>query len=432
MNFCQLRWCLLLAAWMACASISSPAYSVLTHEAIVDLAWDDSIRPLLLARYPKTTEAELQRAHAYAYGGCAIQDMGYYPFGTAFFSDLTHYVRSGDFVSALFRNARNVNELAFAAGALSHYVGDSFGHSIAVNPSTALAFPKLGKKYGTVVTYEDDPHAHVRTEFGFDIDQIAKKRFPSHNYLEHVGLWVPQRQLEAAFFETYGIPLYALVGHERSAIRSYRSSVRGFIPFFARGEVVLHRHGFVGESATQDFVVYEREITRAEYRTHWANVHHGTGFRGYLSAFVILIVPKIGPAALLGIKIPSDETQQLYMQSVNTTLQHLRAHLVDLRTIPIEEFGLADRDLDTGAKVKPGGYALTDETYASLLEHVVSRPTMKIPLGLKEDVLTYYANPASPITTKRDPKKWEQLQQNLAKFKQMTAGSRVHVPHEEQ
>lgn len=415
---------------MLSTSLPGSAYSVLTHEAIVDLAWDDSIRPLLLARYPKTTEEQLNKAHAYAYGGCAIQDMGYYPFGTSFFSDLTHYVRSGDFVSALFRNAKNVNELAFAAGALSHYVGDSFGHSIAVNPSTALAFPKLAKKYGAEVTYENDPHAHVRTEFGFDIDQISKRRFPSHNYLEHVGLMVPRRQLEAAFFDTYGIPLYGLVGHERSAIRSYRSSVRSFIPFFARGEVVLHHRSFVPENSTEDFVVYERELSRADYQTHWSHVHHGPGFRGYLSAFLVLIVPKIGPAALLSIKIPSEQTQDLYMKSVNTTLQHLRNHFGELRTMPLEQFGLADRDLDTGAKVRPGGYSLTDQTYAALLEQVVTRPSMKIPLGLKQDVLSYYADPNAPITTKQDPKKWARVQQNLEKFRQMPASIRVRVPRE--
>ena len=123
-----------------CAS-QGVAYSVLTHEELVDLAWNDSIRPLLLDRFPGASDAQLREAHAFAYGGSAIQDMGYYPFGKQFFSDLTHYVRTGDFVARMLRDAKTINEYAFAIGALSHYLGDTLGHSEAINPATA----KIGR-----------------------------------------------------------------------------------------------------------------------------------------------------------------------------------------------------------------------------------------------------------------------------------------------
>src|SRR5947209_10102830 len=142
-------------------SQTSPAYSVLTHEQIVDLLWGDQIAPLLLRKYPGTSAEELRIAHAYAYGGCLIQDMGYYPFGNRFFSDLVHYVRSGDFVAALIADSRNVNEYAFALGALSHYAADIAGHP-AVNAAVAEEFPKLRKKYGKEVTYANDPKSHIR------------------------------------------------------------------------------------------------------------------------------------------------------------------------------------------------------------------------------------------------------------------------------
>jgi hypothetical protein len=77
---------------------NSLAYSVLTHEEIVDLLWADDIRPLLLKRFPNLSEEQIKEAHAYAYGGAVIQDLGYYPFGSTEFSSLVHYVRSGDFV----------------------------------------------------------------------------------------------------------------------------------------------------------------------------------------------------------------------------------------------------------------------------------------------------------------------------------------------
>src|ERR1700743_121964 len=95
-------------------------YSVLAHEAIIDAAWKDGIVPLLLSRFPYATPEELLEAHSYAYGGAIIQDLGYYPFGSKFFSDLTHYVRSGDFVLALLRDAQDLNEYAFALGAAAH------------------------------------------------------------------------------------------------------------------------------------------------------------------------------------------------------------------------------------------------------------------------------------------------------------------------
>ena len=175
-----------------CVPRHAAAYSLLTHEQIIDLTWQDSIVPLLLSHYPNLTPAELNRARAYAYGGCVIQDIGYYPFGDQFFSDLTHYVRTGDFVLALFRNAHNANELAFAAGALSHYVGDSYGHSEATNRAVALQFPKLAKRYGPSVNYAEGKHQHVQVEFAFDIDQIAKHHLAPLGYLRHIGIKVPR------------------------------------------------------------------------------------------------------------------------------------------------------------------------------------------------------------------------------------------------
>src|SRR5690349_13167155 len=102
-------------AFVAFAPMAA-SYSVLSHEQIVDLAWKDHLVPALMKRFPGTTPEQLKAAHAYAYGGCMIQDMGYYPFGNRRFSDLVHYVRSGDFVTALMREAQDVNEYAFALG----------------------------------------------------------------------------------------------------------------------------------------------------------------------------------------------------------------------------------------------------------------------------------------------------------------------------
>jgi hypothetical protein len=132
-------------------------------------------KPLLLKRFPASTADELTQAHAYAYGGSIIQDLGYYPFGSKFYSDLTHYVRSGDFILNLIRESQDLDEYAFALGALSHYAADDNGHRMAVNVSVPLLYPKLRLKFGNSITYADDPFSHTKTEFGFDVFQAAKR-----------------------------------------------------------------------------------------------------------------------------------------------------------------------------------------------------------------------------------------------------------------
>jgi len=141
------------------------AYSVLSHEATIDVTWDKLLEPLLKQRFPRASAEDLARARSFAYGGSVIQDLGYYPFGNKFFSNLVHYVRSGDFVEALLRDARDVDEFAFALGALAHYANDTSGHPEAINVTVPIVYPKLQQKYGDVVTYAQAPREHVIVEF---------------------------------------------------------------------------------------------------------------------------------------------------------------------------------------------------------------------------------------------------------------------------
>lgn len=400
------------------------AYSVLTHQQIIDLAWEPSIKPLLLARYPNTTPEQLRVAQSYAYGGCEIQDAGYYPFGNKLFSNLTHYVRTGDFVSSLIRNARNVNELAFALGALSHFVGDSVGHHDAVNPSTAIAFPKLALQYGHSITYDESPHGHVRTEFAFDIDQLTKQHFAPSAYLNHIGLRVSGDLLERAFYETYGIHLSEVLGNKRrkAAIGSYRDSVRSFLPSFAHAEVVLHQHAFPAEPDSEDVQKLHQRLQDADYNG-WQNTRKKSGIRTHLLAFVIIIVPKIGPISYLSIKVPTEETEAKYIASINKSLDLYNNLLDQLHQQPTETpeavLKLDNRDLDTGYIVQPGGYPLTDETYAKLLGMITAKSSEPCPSGLKRDILAYYSNPNSPIITKKKAKAWQRVQDELAVLRTM-------------
>jgi hypothetical protein len=416
---------MLLAAMLWAGPKEVAAYSVLTHQAIIDLSWNNVIRPLLLSRYPGTTEAALQEAHAYAYGGCAIQDAGYYPFSRQFFSDLTHYVRTGDFVEGLLRNARTVNEYAFALGALSHYVSDSVGHADAISPATAIEYPKLRKKYGSIVTYENAPRQYVATEFSFDVDQLSRRQIAPTSYQRRVGLLVPRRLLEQAFFETYGLTFTGVMGKTgRASIQSYRTSIQNFIPGFAQAEVVLHRSKF-SKGHPQSFETIRPYLRHAPYLPAWANAYRDPSIVQHLLAGVIWILPPIGVVRILKIRGPRPETEDLYYTSLKRTLTLYARRVDELRLLPAMPLGLPNRDLDTGNWTKPGTYGLTDRTYARLLQEITENQKTPVPPGLKRDILNYYAVPNAPITTKRDHDQWKRVQKDLALLREMPASAPV-------
>jgi hypothetical protein len=395
---------------------------VLTHQQIIDLTWEPAIIPILRERFPGITPDQLKRAHAYAYGGCAIQDLGYYPFGRQFFSDLTHYVRSGDFVRSLFRHANTPDEVAFAIGALSHYIGDSVGHSMAVNRSVPIYFPKLRAKYGTSVNYAEDKHAHVRAELAFDVNQVTKKHMAPSAYLRSVGLRVPRTQLAAAFDETYGLKTAHIIGLFRTALRTYRFGARTFLPAIAHAEGLLHRSSFPPETSGPEGQAYRTSVAGVARATGWDRYRRTRPSVGtYLLAGLIAIVPKLGPLTMLSIKGPNAETELLYIRSVNrsSAALALRARQLGMTAAGGEadqdDSGavVPDRDLDTGERVKPGGYPLTDRTYAKLLAEVTQVPSRPIPAALKRDILAYYADPSAPIATKQDEKNWAAVQHQL-------------------
>jgi hypothetical protein len=431
MNKMTIRGILALLLITALGARTAGAYSVLTHEQIIDLAWKGSIRPLLLVRYPNATDAQLKEAHAYAYGGCAIQDSGYYPFGHPLLSELTHYVRTGDFVANLIKDSRNVDELAFALGALSHYVGDSIGHHDAVNPSTAIEFPNLKAKYGAVVTYDEDPHAHVRTEFAFDIDQLSKKRIAPSAYWKHEGLKVPIPLLERAFYETYGLRLRSMVINESAAFGTYRWSVRTFLPYLAYGEVVLHRKDFPADTSGPQFDLYVARLSQADFNNGWEQYRKKAGIRTHLIAVMIKITPKIWVLSDLAIRGPQASTEEKYVESVNRTVTRYDDLLALLTKHPTASprltLNLENLDLDTGAMAIPGTYRLMDNAYANLLGRIVAVKD-PIPARLKQDVEDYYSNPNAPISTKKHKRAWRRVQQRLTILESMPVIPERDVP----
>ena len=273
------------------SSSMSYGYTVLTHEAIIDSVWDASLQKLLLKRFPDATPEELEQAHAYAYGGCIIQDMGYYPFSSRFFSDLTHYVRSGDFITALIRESQDLNEYAFALGALEHYAADTEGHRIATNRAVPMLYPELRRKYGNDVTYWDNPVAHIRTEFGFDVLQVASGRYAPDRYRNFIGFQVSRDVLERAFQDTYGIEMKDVFGNVTLALGSYRYAVRSIIPGMTRVAWSLKQDQLKKEipGITRKKFLYN--LSRSSYEKEWGKEYHKPGFGTRILAFLFRILP---------------------------------------------------------------------------------------------------------------------------------------------
>ena len=296
---------LLLALSIPCGHAS--AYSVLTHEEIVDLAWITEIRPLLVQRFPGLSDDQLKQAHAYAYGGSVIQDLGYYPFGSRDFSDLVHYVRSGDFVLELLLQSQDANEYAFALGALSHYVADIDGHP-AVNEAVALRYPKLRAKYGNSVRYAQDKTAHLKTEFGFDTLQVAKNRYAPEQYHDFIGFQVSEPLIERAFPVVYGVALKDVLTHEDLAIGSYRFSVSRLIPRMTQVALAMHKKDLIRESpdfARQKFLY---RLSRSDYEREWGKTYARPGLGTRILSALLQLVPKIGPFKGLGFNNPTPKT----------------------------------------------------------------------------------------------------------------------------
>jgi len=388
-------------------------YSILTHEEIVDLLWADQIKPLLMQKYPNATEDDLRKAHAFAYGGCLIQDMGYYPFGNKLFSDMVHYVRSGDFVDALLAESTDINEYAFSLGAMAHYVADIVGHPV-VNAAVAREFPKLGAKYGPVVTYAEDSKAHIRTEFGFDVVQVAKQRYTSDSYHDFIGFQVAKPVLERAFLKTYGIKLSDVFGNLDLSIGSFRWSVSRAIPEMTRVALLTKKDEMVKENPSFAKKKFLYNLKRSEYEKEWGKKYQKPGFGARIMAVIFKIIPKVGPFRAIAFKMPNPDTETLYLKSVNTTVEDYR---VDLRELKTGQLQLANMDFDTGKPTTPGEYRLTDETYAKLLDKLTKTKFADLKPDIQQNILAFYQNSSAPNFTKKKRDKWNKVQQELDQLK---------------
>lgn len=412
----------LLSCLLACPPMCA-GYSVLTHEEIIDLLWDQQIKPLLLARFPNATPEDLKTAHAYAYGGSVIQDIGYYPFGNHVFSDLTHYVRTGDFVQALIDDSQDLNEYAFALGALSHYIADINGHPY-INQSVGIEYPKLARLYGAEVPYDVDHAAHLRVEFGFDVLQVAKGRYAPEDYHNLIGFQVSAPLLERAFQDAYGLNLSQVMPNEQLAINSYRRSVSQIIPEMTKVALLVK-----GDQLQREVPNFSRQkflyrLSRADYEKSWGSGYESPGPGAHVMAFMFKITPKVGALRDIDFKEPTAKTENLYFQSVNQTVDEYGKALRQVKSKDLQTPAI---NLDTGKPTKRGEYPLADVTYRELLDDLAANKFADVSAPIRDDILRFYdgfpPEPPGARNNKCVVQRWHQTMTELAALRAVAPGA---------
>jgi hypothetical protein len=404
---------IILFAFIASASYG---YSVLTHEALIDVNWEKVLLPLLKQKYPGSTDAELKEAHAYAYGGAVAPDMGYFPRGSRLFTNLIHYVRSGDFVMALLDDAQNLDEYAFALGVLCHYNADKYGHRIGINPGVPITYPKVEKKFGNVVTYGEDPVSHVRMEFSYDVLQTARGNYASSTYHDFIGFKIARTVLERSFLKIYGINLNDLFHNLGRTIGTFRWIVKDLFPHITRaawaskkGEISKATPGITGRK-----FIYT--MHRKNYYHDFASKDERPPFFGNVLSLFIRIAPKIGPLRVLKFKAPGAVAEKLFIQSFDTTIVFYTNYITTLRTGNIL---LSNIDYDTGLATTPNEYILADNTYGHLLEKLMENQFYSVTLSLQQNILSFYNGYKPVITSKREKREWQRTDHALSQLKAM-------------
>jgi hypothetical protein len=402
---------------------SAPAYSVLAHEVAVDALWSDVIVPILKRRFPDTSPEQLRGARAFAYGGSVIQDLGYYPFGSQLFTNLVHYVRSGDFIAAMIRNARDVDEYAFAIGALAHYASDNSGHPHAVNRVVPLMYPKVRAQYGDEVLYVESRARHVMVEFAFDVSQVARGTYVSSAYRDFIGFEVAKRVLEEAFKDTYGLEIKDLFIDVNLAIGTYRRAVGTTIPQLTelawreKQDEILKQNPKIERSA----FVYP--LSPVEYDKAFGTTYRKPGLLARFLMFVAKILPKVGPFRPLAFEPLTPDAEKLLLDSLSTSREMYRTSLAALES---GKLALPDTDFDTGQPAEHSENPLATETYAKLLEELAERDFADVSPELRADLNRFYAAPKDAQTQDRKARK--QQEKAIRHLTELNAATASVVP----
>ena len=264
------------------------------------------------------------------------------------------------------------------------------------------------------MTYVENPKAHIRTEFGFDVTQVAKNRYTSDRYHDFVGFEISKPVLERAFQDTYGIPLSQVIPNEDLAIGTFRRAISRILPEMTRVALLARKKELVAETPNFNSRKFRYYLSRTNYQREWGKGYRRPGFGTRVLAFFLRFVPKVGPFKALDFKIPSQKTEDLYIASVNLTIEDYKKLLNESEK---QQLHLANTDFDTGKMTRAGEYRLTDNAYGHLLDDLAKDNFVEVTPPLRENILQFYSDPNAPLSTKRNPEAWTRVQDELQRLK---------------
>ena len=311
----------------------------------------------------------------------------------------------------LLSEAQDLNEYAFALGSLAHFAADNRGHPEAINRTVTMMYSKLKQKFGPVVTYADNPSAHLKVEFAFDVVQVAQGNYAPEAYHDFIGFEVAKPVLERAFAKTYSIEMSSLFRSEDLALGTYRFSVSSLLPKATKAawsankdQIRKTRPGMLEET-------YVYTISRSAYEKEWGSNYERPGIVARIIAFVFRIIPKIGPFKALAFHAPPEASAKMFLESFKDTLEQYRRFLTAHRQGTLR---LPNENFDIGAPTVPGEYRLADKAYATLVDKLHDKP---IAPELRANILGFYSDLDAPFATKGDRKAWAKLLKELAEIK---------------
>jgi hypothetical protein len=220
--------------------------------------------------------------------------------------------------------------------------------------------------------------------------------------------------LERAFQDTYGIPLSAVITNEDLSIGTFRRAIGTVIPEMTRVALIARRKEIVAETPNFRARQFRYYLSRANYQKEWGRTYQRPSFGTRVLAFFLKLVPKVGPFKAVDFKIPTKQTEDLYIASVDRTMENYTQLLHEAGEGKVH---LANTDFDTGHDTRAGEYALTDKSYAQLLDQLAAHDFDQITPDLRTNILQFYSDPSAPIATKKKPADWKKTEDELDKLR---------------